>query len=251
MLFQNAMSAPAPLLSVIVVCRNPGERLHSALTSVWEQAGVAVELVVIDGASTDGTRAWLEQERARIPVLVSEPDRGIYDAMNKGVARATGEWLLFLGADDRLADATVLARTAVALTLTESDVVCGDASFDDGRNYPPAPAAAAIRRNFLHHQATFYRRGLFARHGAFDTTLAVMADYDFNLRLLHGGAALERLAGPVAVCGSRGVSDRGLWRGYREEITVRHRHFPAGRCWLWDAGSVVRWVRKRAVHSGT
>lgn len=248
MLFQNAMSAPAPLLSIIVVCRNPGGRLAGALESVWGQQGISPELVVIDGASTDGTREWLEARRGRLGTLVSEPDGGIYEAMNKGVARARGEWILFLGADDRLADATVLARAALPLTSSGADVFAATARFDDGRVYPPRSPRAAIRRNFLHHQATFYRRALFARLGGFDPALRLMADYDFNLRLLHAGGAIETGPLEIARCGSGGLSDAGTWTTYGEEIAVRHRHFPAWRCWPWDAGSVVRFLRKRLVN---
>jgi hypothetical protein len=96
------MSA-APSVSVIVVTKNPGSRLSAALESVWAQRHVTLELIVIDGASTDGTREFLERHRDRIAVLVSEPDAGVYDAMNKGIARATGDWIYFLGGDDRLA----------------------------------------------------------------------------------------------------------------------------------------------------
>jgi glycosyltransferase involved in cell wall biosynthesis len=249
MLLQNAMSAPAPIISVIVVCRNPGDRLPAALASVWAQQGPAVELVVIDGASTDGSREWLETQRARIGVLVSEPDGGIYDAMNKGVARATGEWILFLGADDRLADPAALVRLLPTLAMSDAGVITGEARFDDGRRYPAAPVTAAIRRNFLHHQATFYRRRLFAAGGGFDTTLRLMADYDFNLRLLHGGVQFEIVTGLLAECASGGASDAGTWLGYREEMTVRHRYFPAWRCWPWDAGSVLRFLRKRLLRA--
>src|SRR2546423_15086867 len=90
MLAANAMSA-APTLSVIVACKNPGSRLHAALESVWEQRHVDLELIVIDGGSADGTREWLAAERARIAAPVSEPDDGVHDAMNKGVARARGQ----------------------------------------------------------------------------------------------------------------------------------------------------------------
>src|SRR4051812_37303583 len=83
MLASNAMSA-APSLSIIVACKNPGARLHAALASVWEQKHVQPELIVIDGASTDGTREWLESHRARCATLISAADAGVYDAMNKG-----------------------------------------------------------------------------------------------------------------------------------------------------------------------
>ena len=239
------MPAPAPFISVIIACRNPGPRLPAALASVWAQRDAEVEAVVIDGASTDGTREWLEARRDRLGALVSEADRGVYDAMNKGLAAARGTWVLFLGADDRLAGDDVLARAGALLRPTEAGVAVGEARYDDGRCYPPQSTAAAIRRNFVHHQAAFYRRALLAERGGFDRSLRVMADYELNLSLLRQGVPFAPLPLLVAECASGGLSDAGGWAGYREEITVRHRHFPAVRCWLWDAASVVRCLRKK------
>lgn len=246
MLAANAMTPDTPpLISVIVVCRNPGQRLEPALASVWDQRDASFELIVIDGASTDGSAAWLEAQRARIARLISEPDRGVYEAMNKGIAAARGEWLLFLGADDRLAADTTLRDAASALKSASSDIAAGEAAYTDGRIYrlknPPNP----IARNFLHHQATFYRHALFARLGAFDANLAVMGDYDFNVRALKAGASIAPLALRVSVCGTRGLSDAGHWRGYREEITVRHRYFSAWKCAAWDIASALRFARKK------
>lgn len=247
MLPPNAMSAPAPLFSVIVACKNPGPRLQAALASVWAQRGASCEAVVIDGGSRDGTREWLESRRAELGAFVSESDAGVYDAMNKGVARARGAWLLFLGADDRLAGNDVLARVADRLGASPAEVGCGRARFEDGRWYAAAAARAAIRRNFLHHQAAFYRRELFGQHGGFDPGLRIMGDYDFNLRLLRRGVRFATWPVHVADCAAGGLSDGGSWQGYREEIAVRHRHFPAWRCWLWNLGSIARYVRKSAV----
>ena len=244
------MSAPAPLISVILVCRNPGPRLQAALASVWAQRGAEFEVVVIDGASTDGTGEWLNTQRARLGVTVSEPDGGVYEAMNKGVAHATGEWILFLGADDRLASSDVLRRAAVTLRETAAGVGVGEARFDDGRSYALAPTPAPVRRNFVHHQAAFYRRRLFAEHGGFDEKLKLQADYDFNLQIFLAGVRFAALPVHIADCGSGGLSDAGQWANYREEVAVRHRHFPAWRCGLWDLGSVVRYLRKKIVRSG-
>lgn len=247
MLPTKAMSAASPCISVIVVCKNPGARLHTALESVWAQhdTHIGVELVVIDGASTDGSSEWLESQRARITTLLSETDSGIYEAMNKGVARARGEWVLFLGADDRLTAPDVLGRAAFALSQTNAAALSGEARFDDGRRYSFAGENAAIRRNFVHHQATFYRRELFQHHGDFDTSLRIQADYDHNLRLLERGAKFAALPLHIADCAHGGASDSGLWANYREEILVRHRHYPATRCLLWDALSLVRCLRKK------
>jgi glycosyltransferase involved in cell wall biosynthesis len=237
--------SPLPLLTVVVACRNPGARLRAALESVWAQQPAAPELVVIDGASTDGTREWLEQNRARIAVLVSEPDRGVYDAMNKGVAAARGEWVLFLGADDQLAGDRVLAEASHWLGKTSAGVAAGEATYADGRIYQLAVRPNVLARNFVHHQAAFYRRSLFAENGGFDASLAIMGDYDLNLRLWKSRVAFRPLPLRIATCGTGGLSDAGRWAGYAEEIRVRHRHHPAWRCWLWDAGSIARWLRKR------
>lgn len=237
----------APHLSVILVCKNPGSRLQAALASVWEQLHVHPEIVVIDGGSTDGSREWLEARRSRLAVLVSEPDAGIYDAMNKGVARATGDWLLFLGADDRLVGDMVLSEAVNWMKKTEAGVAAGEVAYDDGRIYKLRSHVNPLARNFVHHQGTFYRRSLFAENDAFDTSLAIMSDYEFNVRLWKNRVRFKPIPLRIAACGTGGASDGGAWRGYREEIAVRHRYFSFGRCLLWDALSVVRFVRKKFV----
>jgi glycosyltransferase involved in cell wall biosynthesis len=239
----------APALSVIVACKNPGDRLPTALASVWAQRDAALELIVVDGGSTDGTRAWLETKRTQIATLISEPDRGVYDAMNKGVAVARGEWVYFLGADDRIAGDTVMSTALTWTRQTESGVVAGEAAFADGRVYRFTAEFSPLARNFVHHQAALYRRALFAENGAFDVMLAVMADYEFNLRLWKHRVRFRPIPLRLAECGPGGLSDRGDWRGYREEIAVRHRHFPAWRCAPWDALSAARWLRKKIVRT--
>jgi putative colanic acid biosynthesis glycosyltransferase len=235
----------SPLITVVVVCRNPGERIRAALTSLWTQQPGPPELVVVDGDSTDGTREWLAANRRDITTLICEGDRGAYDAMNKGVAAARGDWILFLGADDELAGERVLAEAAHWLGKTSAGVAAGEAAYADGRVYQLAVKPRVIARNFVHHQGAFYRRSLFGENGGFDASLAVMGDYDYNLRLWKNRVAFRPLPLRIATCGTGGLSDAGRWAGYSEEIAVRHRHFPAWRCWLWDAGSVARWLRKR------
>jgi glycosyltransferase involved in cell wall biosynthesis len=242
------MSA-APTISVIVVCLNPGSRLAAALESVWAQRHVAAELIVVDGGSNDGTAAWLERHRDRIATLIAGPDGGVYDAMNRGVAAARGEWVYFLGADDRLAGDMVLSETVNWMRKTEAGVVAGEAAFDDGRIYKMSAHVNALARNFVHHQSAFYRRALFGENGPFDTSLAIMADYEFNVRLWKNRVRFKPIPLRVAACGVGGLSDAGGWRGYREEIAVRHRYYPALRCLPWDALSVVRYLRKKVVRS--
>jgi glycosyltransferase involved in cell wall biosynthesis len=216
---------------------------------VWEQQHVAPEIIVIDGGSTDGTREWLATQQRRFGVWVSEPDAGVYDAMNKGVARARGDWVYFLGSDDRLCGENVLGEVLNWAGKTDAGVLAGEAAFDDGRIYKFRSPVNARARNFVHHQAAFYRRGLFEENGGYDASLAVMADYEFNLRLWKSRIRFKPIPLRIAACGTGGISDGGSWRVYREEITVRHRYFPAARCVLWDALSVVRFLRKKILRS--
>lgn len=245
------MSAPTPTFSVIVVCKNPGPRLPAALASVWEQAGCTLELIVIDGASTDGTREWLETQRPRLAHFVSEPDRGVYDAMNKGLAFARGEWVLFLGADDRLVGSNILNEVVSWMKRTEAGVVVGEVAYNDGRIYKLSSRVNPLPRNFVHHQATFYRRSLFAESGDFEISYAIMGDYELNLRLWKNHVRFKPITLRISACGTGGLSDAGRWRGYAEEIRVRHRYAAAWRCWFWDVLSVARWLRKKIVRTFT
>ncbi len=235
----------APSISVILVCKNPGPRVKAALGSIWQQLHVHPEIIVVDGGSTDGSRAWLESQRERLTTLISEPDAGIYPAMNKGVARATGDWILFLGADDRLVGDMVLSESVNWMKKTEAGVAAGEVAYDDGRIYKLRSHVNPCARNFVRHQGTFYRRSLFAENDGFDPALAVMADYDFNVRLWKNRVRFKPIPLRIAACGAGGRSDSGQWRGYREEIAVRHRYFPFFRCLVWDALSLLRFARQQ------
>jgi putative colanic acid biosynthesis glycosyltransferase len=242
------MSMAPPFISVIVVCKNPGTRLADALDSVWAQQEVAVELVVVDGASSDGTAAWLAARRDRIATLISEPDGSVYEAKNKGLAAAQGEWVLFLGADDRLVGQGVLYEASKWLARTSSGVAAGEVAYDDGRIYKLARRINPLARNFVRHPAAFYRRSLFAEHDGFDPSLTFAGDYDFNLRLWKAHVRFKPFPLRIAACRPGGLSDAGHRRAYREEIAVRHRYYPAWRCWFWDALTLLRALRPSHTH---
>ena len=244
-MLQPMATSAAPRLSVIVPCLNPGPTLATALESVWTQDDAPVEVIVIDGGSDDGTREWLEARREQLAAFVSARDGGVYQAMNKGVALAKGEWVYFLGADDQLEGSKVLSEVMARASASDADVLVGEIAYADGRIYQLPARVNAIARNFVHHQGAFYRRQLFADHGGFDSALAVQADYAFNLRLRKADVRFIPLPLRITRCGTGGLSDGGAWRVYREEIKVRHAFFPGPRAWLWDALSIVRFVRKQ------
>ncbi len=232
----------SPTISVIVACKNPGPRLHAALGSVWEQRWVQPELIVIDGASSDGSREWLEAQRERIACLISESDTSVYEALNKGVARATGDWVIFLGADDRLVGDMVLSEALNWMKKTEAGIAAGEAAFDDGRLVRLRSRPNPLARDFVPRASAFYRRTLFAENDGFDPSFGALADYEFHVRLWKHRVRFKPLPLRIAACGVHGSVHDRRWRMYREEMRVRHRYFSFGRCLPWDIGSVAGWA---------
>ena len=194
-----------PLVSIITVVRNGAAGIGRTLNRVAAQAGVLHEHLVIDGASSDGTLSILKQHRSRQLRWISEPDGGIYEAMNKAVALSRGEWLLFLGADDALADQNVLSEVLVENDLSGYDLVCGVSRFDDGRRYVSRLDWRINVFNTIHHQAAFYRRSLFDEF-RYRTDIPVTADYELNYLMRRQNRIILFLDRDVSICGSRGIS---------------------------------------------
>lgn len=238
-------SVPTQTLSVILVCKNPGEALYPTFSSLLDQRWIELELIVVDGASTDGTREWLEPRRHQIKTLISAPDTNLFDAMNKGLEAAHGEWVLFLGAGDRLVGEMVLSEALNWMKKTEAGVAAGEVAYDDGRIFRLRSSVNPLAHNFVRRQATFYRRELFLENGPFDTALPLMADYEFNLRLWKNRVRFKPLPLRIVASTGSGRTDRGQWQVHREETIARHRYFAANRALLWDVLSVFRCLRQK------
>jgi GT2 family glycosyltransferase len=237
-----------PVVSVITACRNAAPTIEAALRSVATQRGRAIEHIVIDGASTDGTLEILARWEPRLAVLVSEPDGGISDAFNKGVARASGVYVMFVNADDRLSPGQI-ARAAAVLDSTGADGVFGDLVCEDGAGRPlhriagDPGYAEKIARRFpaMNHPTLMVRRDLFDRIGGFDTALRVAMDYDWCLRAHLAGARF--VYDPTIEGHYRlgGASDRRWLLAARElrDISLRHG-LPASAAWPLWAGRLAR-----------
>ena len=170
-----------PLFSIIIPTFNAGEALRHSLDSVLAQTGADYEILVVDGASTDETIALLSSHGDGV-AWSSEPDNGVYDAMNKGIARATGEWLYFLGAGDLLRPDVLRAIAPRARQLNGAALIYGDVWLCDqdqrfGGAFPPA----RLRSWNPSHQAIFYQRAVFEKLGVYDLQYRTAADYAFNL----------------------------------------------------------------------
>lgn len=202
----NSFGAPdLPLVSVITVVRNGAATILKTLESVRTQHYTRVEHIVIDGASSDGTVDILKGNEGSQLRWISECDNGIYDAMNKGISLAKGEWLLFLGADDVLADPDVLSDVFASRELGAYDLVCGTSQYTDGRKCVPRLDWHTRIFNTIHHQAAFYRRQLFEDF-KYRSDIPVVADYELNFRIYfqHRNALfIDRV---IAVSDGEGIS---------------------------------------------
>lgn len=186
-------------VSVVTVCYQSVSTLVDALASVWRQEGVEIDYHVVDGGSTDGTVELLKtwepkfREKGIAFTWTSESDKGIYDAMNKGLFRATGDLLGILNADDRFEDDHVLADVVKAFTdADELQVVYGDIRFVRGegtetvRYYSSRPW-----RPWMHnwgympaHPSIYIRRAAFVASGGYHTDYRISADFEWMTRLL-------------------------------------------------------------------
>jgi glycosyltransferase involved in cell wall biosynthesis len=226
---------PAPFFSIVLAVRNGAATLERCLDSVFAQTFQDYELIVIDGASTDGTQDIIARHAERIRYWVSEPDRGIYQAWNKALAQARGTWVFFIGADDRFHDAQVLEHVAGPLAEAEGEyrVVYGEIIRVDAagkiisRKGAPWPSLRDRFRRYmaLPHQGVFHHASLFERRGLFDERYRISGDYELLLRELVGNEALF-LERTVVDMGVGGISDRPEHRGtmYLESYRARRHH---------------------------
>jgi glycosyltransferase involved in cell wall biosynthesis len=232
------------IVSVITASRNAQLSIAATIDSVIAQTFHGVEHIVVDGASTDGTVDVLRRYDEKIALWTSESDQGVYDAMNKGIALAAGEWIYFLGADDQLHDSNVLGCLfSHPEELKDVDVLFGDVMYDDGRIFRSRMGLSMLIRNSIHHQGAFYRRKLFESF-RYSTQHAAVADYELNLRLYQSGGRFLRRDLIVARCGARGLSDKPCLRNYVQEIKLRRRSISWWRSLPFDAFSIFRFVQK-------
>lgn len=194
-------------------------RVARALDSILEQEHDGeLELVVIDGGSTDGTLEVLSKYRDHLDTLVSECDDGIYDAMNKGVARTTGDIVGILNADDQYTDLYVLRDVLTAFQDSNVEACYGDLVYvdDTGRVVRYWRSGACRPVKFYlgwmpPHPTFFVRRGVYERHGVFNPGYPIAADYELMLRLLlKHRVAVNYLPRVMVKMGLGGRSNRSL-----------------------------------------
>jgi hypothetical protein len=175
---------------------NGEEHLEQAILSVINQPYEHLEYLVIDGGSSDGTLDIIRRYESQIDYWVSEPDEGIYDAMNKGWAASHGEYVYYLGADDVLL--TVPVSSLAEACQNGVDLVYGDVCLSNGRYCKSRYGIELLVNNSLHHQGLFLKRSLFAKP-PFRKEYKVFSDFDLNQRLYKQRRTALAVHEPIAL----------------------------------------------------
>ncbi len=256
--------SPDPLISVITATYNllsqgRQDSFKGVVDCMQRQNCARAEHIIQDGASNDGTVALLHELTEGMPrtSVISEPDGGLYDAMNKGAQAAKGEYLLFLNSDDSLASDDILSQAADRLEATKPDFLYGSTlrRYEDGGETMEKRMSlkAILQRMPFCHNSVFIRRDVFQALGGHDRQFRIAADYDLMLRLIGSGYQGERMDEPISLFWDRGAtSDQDatgkdyarVWMNYYEGFKAakalslddfagfyRRGHMPASLVW--------------------
>ena len=229
-----------PQISVITVCRNAVQSVETTILSVLEQKYANIEYIIIDGNSTDGTQAIIARYANKLSYYVSEPDEGIYNAMNKALKHATGEWVNFMNAGDTFADNNVLNNIFGFEEYSENIKVIGGNTknqFADRTEIHHAePASVIPYRLPFSHQASFVRR----QYCIFDEKYRVAADYNlfYNIYYKCGQEAFGIKNIPIACYDmTDSLTFRNIRKAQKEYLQIQSRHIN----WYWIK-NIIRYV---------
>jgi glycosyltransferase len=206
-------------VSIITATYNSKITLQEAIASIASQKEANIEYIVIDGRSTDGTLD-LVKDNDTIVRYISEPDQGIYDALNKGIKFATGDIIGFLHSDDLFASNTIIARIASEFKNQAIDGVYGDLEYVDKKNtkrvirrWKSEPFYPKLLKEgwMPAHPTLFLRKSVYEKHGLFNLSYKIAADYDFMLRILQDKTLkFSYLAAVITRMRTGGASNRSI-----------------------------------------
>lgn len=237
---------PHPLITVVTVVRNAAATIEATILSVAAQRFPEVEYVVIDGVSTDGTLDILARHATHITVCVSEPDKGIYDAMNKALALAKGRWVLFLGGDDVLTGPDILAQVAARLA-DENTIYYGDVVLNSsGQRYCGQINTYKLMQQNICHQAIFYPATVFKRK-PYDLHAGLLADYKYNIELWGGTHPFEYMPLTTAYFEDAGASSRPDLKFEGMRLALIRQHLGLGWSILKRMRSLLVTIRNRVI----
>ena len=188
----------APLISIIIPVFNAGKTLQSTIESILGQSYKNIELIIVDGESVDNTKDIIAQYKKNIDIFICEKDNGIYDAMNKGLIAANGDWLLFLGGDDVLFNSEILTCIFIDSNFEEIDFLYGDVLFKSSSlKYGGEKDYPTLLDSNICHQSIFYHKKIFETIGQYNLRYQVLADFDMNIRVFQNESIRKKYVSKI------------------------------------------------------
>ena len=222
-------------VSIITVCKNAENAIERTMLSVVTQTCFSenIEYLIVDGASTDKTTEIIQQYANKYPIKwISEPDSGIYNAMNKGIKLATGDYLLFLNAGDYLIHYNVIKSLMNLFESNEFDVIYGNTlSINPISELYWIKAIANpdiffFAEDSLPHQAIFYKRNLFDKFGLYDENFTILADNVFNKKIIcDGRVSIKHINQIISVFLGDGISSTNTKLHQQERKIFQEKYF--------------------------
>lgn len=197
-----------PKISVITISYNAEKEIEKTILSVISQTYSNIEYLIIDGASKDDTMVIVNKYKDRISHIVSEPDKGIYDAMNKGIKYATGEWIIMMNAGDIFNNESVLKN--IMNNIPEGKSFLYSDFYIVGFDGKNKLCLTSFKEGHLNHQSIIYKRALHQEHGLYIVTdKLTISDYLFFIRIPF--CEVAKVNTPIAIYDTNGVSNQSAW----------------------------------------
>lgn len=238
-----------PKISVVTVVYNSAALIENTVKSIINQSYSHIEYIVVDGGSTDGTIDILNRYKKNISTLLSEPDRGIYDAMNKGIRLATGDFVVFINSGDKFSSPDILEKIFSNPDAAQADVIYGDTDITDSdgniihsrRHRPPETLDwKSFKRGMLVcHQSFIARRNLI---DSYDLTYRYAADFDWCIRILKKSKSAYNSRQVISLFLEGGQTRKTIVPGLKERFRIMRHHYGLVSATFWNIILGVRFT---------
>jgi glycosyltransferase involved in cell wall biosynthesis len=215
-----------PLVSIVTIVYNGEKHIEQTINSVLKQTYPNVEYIIIDGGSKDNTVSIIKKYEHRLAYWISEPDKGISDAFNKGLRQAKGEWIGIINADDWYEPNAV---QKVIDAAAGNDIVFGDVQYwkNSAKSFIQISNIEYLEKEVsIIHPAVFVKKEAYEKHGYYDTSLRCAMDYEMLLRMKLNNCRFVHV--PIVLSNMRweGFSDKQWKLGRKETLAIKNKYFP-------------------------
>jgi glycosyltransferase involved in cell wall biosynthesis len=221
------VTSKLPKISIITVCYNASASIEKTIKSVLTQNYSNLEYIFVDGHSSDNTLEIIKKHQKDESLIISEKDKGPFDAMNKGIKKATGDIIGIINADDWYEESAFNSIAKAFSANNQPDVICGNMQYWDGEEKGKLAFAVLHRitkEMSLNHPTIFVKRSTYIKHGVFDLQFKLASDYELALRFYSLGCSFFIVNQTIANMSLQGMSDRQWKTSLKEAFHIKLKH---------------------------